>query len=225
MTVVYSIISLLLFAWLPFRLRFKLVTQANHFYIFWLRICCGLKVEVTGRENLPSPENGAVIVSNHQSEWETLFFQTLVRPHCVVLKKELIKIPLFGWALSLLNPIALDRSQRRNALKILLKEGKKRLKDNIPIVIFPQGTRMPVGRLGRFNKGGAMLALQNKVSLIPIAHNAGIYWAGRSYLKYPGQVRVDIGKPIPTQGRTIDEIHEDMVKWLEQHINELESYK
>ncbi|MFC6670981.1 lysophospholipid acyltransferase family protein [Marinobacterium aestuariivivens] len=123
-TIVYAALCLLIGPLLPFRARFKLFTAINYFYIGWLRLCCGVRVQVRGREHLP--ENGAyVVVSNHQSEWETLFFQILVRPQAVVLKKELLKIPFFGWALGMLKPIALDRSQRRGALKQLLAQGAR----------------------------------------------------------------------------------------------------
>lgn len=220
LTVFYASFCLLLSPFLKFRGRFKLVTVINFFYIFWLRVCCGLGVKVTGKENLPE-EGAYVFVANHSSEWETLYLQTLVRPQCTVLKKELLKIPFFGWALGLLNPIAIDRSQRRGALKQLLTEGKSRLEEEIPVIIFPQGTRVPVGKMGKFNKGGAMLALSAGVPIVPMIHDAGHYWPGKSFSKKPGTVQVHIGKPIPVEGRTVDEIHQDMVEWLEHHMQEL----
>ncbi|WP_420599873.1 lysophospholipid acyltransferase family protein [Neptuniibacter sp.] len=220
LTVIYASFCLLLSPFFGFRGRFKLVTVINFFYMFWLRVCCGVGVKVTGKENLP--EDGAyVVVANHSSEWETLYLQTLVRPQCTVLKKELLKIPFFGWALGLLKPIAIDRSQRRGALKQLLTEGKSRLEEEIPVIIFPQGTRVPVGKMGKFNKGGAMLALSAGVPIIPMIHDAGHYWPGKSFAKKPGTVQVHIGKPIPVEGRTVDEIHQDMVEWLESHMREL----
>ncbi|MEM5536718.1 lysophospholipid acyltransferase family protein [Neptuniibacter pectenicola] len=220
LTIIHSSLSLIISPVLNFQQRFKFITLINFFYIFWLRVCCGLGVNVTGREHLP--KTGAyVAVANHSSEWETLFLQTFVRPQCAVLKKELLSIPFFGWALGLLNPIAIDRSQRRGALKQLLTEGKSRLEEGIPVVIFPQGTRVPVGKMGKFNKGGAMLALSAGVPIVPIIHNAGIYWPGKSFTKKTGTVQVHVGEPIPVEGRTVDEIHADMVAWLEKHMKEL----
>lgn len=219
-TIVHSTLSLIVSPVLNFRQRFKFVTLINYFYIFWLRICCGVGVKITGRENLPA-DGAYVAIANHSSEWETLFLQTFVRPQCAVLKKELLKIPFFGWALGLLDPIAIDRSQRRGALKQLLTEGKSRLEDDIPVVIFPQGTRVPVGKMGKFNKGGAMLALSAGVPVVPIIHDAGIYWPGKSFAKLPGTVQVHVGEPIPVEGRSVDEIHADMVAWLERHMDEL----
>ena len=218
-TMVFSTICLIIGPLLPFRARFKFLTLINYFYIAWLRICCGVKVRVTGRENLPT-EGSYVVISNHQSEWETLYFQLLIRPQAVVLKQELLRIPLFGWALALLKPIALDRSKRRGALKQLLEQGKARLAEGIPLLIFPQGTRLPVGELGKLNKGGSMLAVSSEVPIVPVAHNAGLYWPGKSFIKYPGTVEVAVGPAIATKGRTVDEVHAESTSWLEAKMRE-----
>ncbi|WP_027857419.1 lysophospholipid acyltransferase family protein [Marinobacterium jannaschii] len=212
-TIIFSSLCLLVAPLLSFRARFRLISMINYFYIFWLRVCCGLKVRVEGRENLPQ-SGGYVVISNHQSEWETLFFLTLVRPQCTVLKQELLNIPFFGWVLGLLKPIALDRSKRRGALKQLLTQGKERLAEEIPVLIFPQGTRVPVGELGRFNKGGAMLAVAGDVPIVPIAHNAGEFWPGKSFVKFPGTVTVKIGPAIKAAERSVDEVHDDSIGWL-----------
>lgn len=219
-TIVYSSMCLLIAPFLPFRARFKLITGINFFYIFWLRVCCGVKVKVEGAEKLPK-DGSYVVVSNHSSEWETLYFQTLVRPQSCVLKQELLKIPFFGWALGLLKPIALDRSKRRGALKQLLQQGKERLEEEIPVLIFPQGTRVPVGKTGKFNKGGAMLAASAGVPIIPIAHDAGIYWPGKSYVKYPGTVTVKVGPVVDTHERSVDEVHEDSAGWLLEEMKKM----
>jgi 1-acyl-sn-glycerol-3-phosphate acyltransferase len=178
-----------------------------------------LGVELKGREHLPK-EGAYVVVANHQSEWETLYFQTLIRPQAVVLKRELLRIPLFGWALALLRPIALDRSKRRGALKQLLEQGQQRLDSGIPLLIFPQGTRVPVGQMGKLNKGGAMLAVSRGVPIVPVAHNAGLYWPGNSFVKYPGTVQVSVGPAIQTEGRSVDEVHAEVAGWLEQTMRE-----
>ncbi|MGB0468102.1 MAG: lysophospholipid acyltransferase family protein [Pontibacterium sp.] len=218
-TVVYSSLCLLIAPLLSFRGRFKLVSGINFFYIFWLRVCCGVKVDVQGAEHLPS--GGYVVVSNHQSEWETLFFLTLIRPQSAVLKKELLKIPFFGWALSLIKPIALDRSKRRGALKQLLQQGKERLADGISVLIFPQGTRVPVGETGKFNKGGAMLAVSAAVPIVPIVHDAGLFWPGKSFVKYPGTVTLRVGPVIDTRDKTVDEVHEASAGWLLEQMKQL----
>ncbi len=220
-TIVYSLLCLIVAKPMPFEQRFKFVTQINYFYIWWLRICCGVKLHIEGLDNLP--KSGAfVAISNHQSEWETIFFQTLIRPQCVVLKQELLKMPFFGWALGLLEPIALDRSQRRGALKQLLTEGKDRLERGIPIVIFPQGTRLPVGERGKFNKGGAMLAVSAGVPVIPMVHDAGVFWPGKSFCKYPGTITLRIGKPVETAEQSVEDVHTASVGWLLAQMDQLE---
>jgi len=219
-TVLYAIPCLLLGPLLPFRPRFAMLSSINYFYIAWLRICCGVRVEVVGRENLPT--SGAfVAVANHQSEWETLYLQLLIRPQVVVLKRELLKIPFFGWALALLQPIALDRSDRRGALRQLLEQGTARLKGGLPVLIFPQGTRVPAGKLGRMNKGGAMLAASAQVPMVPMVHNAGLFWPGKSFVKYPGTVQLRIGRPIQADGRGVDELHREAAQWMEASMREI----
>jgi len=178
-------------------------------------------VHVEGLENLPK-DGAYVAIANHQSEWETIFFQVLIRPHCIVLKQELLKIPFFGWALALLDPIALDRSQKRGALKQLLGQGKDRLERGIPVIIFPQGTRLPSGEIGVFNKGGAMLAASAKVPLIPMAHNAGVFWPGKNFLKKPGTITLRIGKPIETEDTGVSDLHNASVNWLKAQMLELD---
>ena len=212
---------LLLSPLVSYNTRFKVITSANYFYNAWLRLCCGVKVKVEGKENLPT--SGAyVVVANHQSEWETLFLQTLVRPQSAVLKKELLKIPFFGWALAMLRPIALDRSQRRGALKQLLSQGKDRLLSGIPVLIFPQGTRVEKGKIGKFNKGGAMLAASAKVQVVPMVHDAAYCWPGKSFIKTPGTVTLRIGKPIDTDGLSVDEVHELSKTWLVENMQSLD---
>ena len=221
-TIVYSLLCLIVARFLPFRQKFNFVTQINYFYIWWLRVCCGVKLHVEGLDILPK-DGAFVAISNHQSEWETIYFQTLIRPQCVVLKQELLKVPFFGWALGLLEPIALDRSQRRGALKQLLTEGRDRLERGIPIVIFPQGTRLPVGERGKFNKGGAMLAASAGVPVVPIVHDAGVFWPGKSFCKYPGTITLRIGKPVATEGKSVEDVHTESVGWLLEQMDELES--
>jgi len=219
-TLLYAIFCLIVGPLLPFRPRFAVLSSINYFYIAWLRICCGVKVEVEGREHLPR-QGAYVVMANHQSEWETLYLQLLIRPQVVVLKRELLKIPFFGWALALLKPIALDRSDRRGALRQLLEQGSQRLQADIPVLIFPQGTRLPVGKLGRMNKGGAMLASRADVPVVPVVHNAGLYWPGKSFAKYPGTVKVRVGQPIPIQGRSAEEVHKLAATWMEQNMREI----
>lgn len=219
-TIVHALLSLLVAKPLPFVQRFKFVTLANYFYIFWLRLCCGVKVKLEGAENLPT-SGPYVLLANHQSEWETLYLQTLIRPQSPVLKKELLDLPFFGWALKLIEPIALDRSKKRGALKQLLSDGKERLDRGINVVVFPQGTRLEVGQQGKFNKGGALLACSAGVPVVTLVHNAGLLWPGKQFSKTPGTVTVRIGPVISTEGKTVDEVHQVSEHWLLTNMQEL----
>ncbi len=218
-TILYAAFCVVFARWLPFRARFAVVVGINRFFLWWARVVCGVRFQIDAKENLPA-SGSFVILANHQSEWETFFLQVMVGPLCTVLKKELLKIPFFGWALALLKPIAIDRSERAGALKQILKQGKARLKEGIPVLIFPQGTRVRAGQRGRFNKGGAMLACSSGVPVVTIAHNAGEYWPSRSFLKFPGTIRVVIGPVIETEGRSVDEVHQQSKAWLEQRLME-----
>ncbi|OZG72399.1 1-acyl-sn-glycerol-3-phosphate acyltransferase [Hahella sp. CCB-MM4] len=211
-----GIVSFGLGAFVDFEKRYYIVSRFNVFTIWWAKITCGLKYEIEGRENIPN--QACVVVSNHQSAWETYLLGIIFRPQATVLKQELIKIPFFGWALKKVMPIALDRSKPALALKQLLKQGKERLADGLWVVIYPEGTRIRKGKFGRYNKGGTYLACAAGVPLLPIAHNAGTCWPVESMLKSPGVIKVVIGEPIPTEGRSRDEVHHDMEQWIRSHV-------
>lgn len=217
-TVVHSLACLVLASWLPFHIRFRVVSSINYFYIAWLRVTCGVRYEVVGREHLPK-DRPFVLLANHQSEWETIYLQLLIRPLSTVLKRELLRIPFFGWGLAQLRPIAIDRGKASAAMKQLLKQGKQRLSDNIPVLIFPQGTRIAVGKVGKFTKGGAMLACSAKVPVVPLYHNAGEHWPSGKFAKVPGVVRIEIGAPIETENRTVDEVFQESTGWLKQRLD------
>lgn len=215
--VFFGLFTLLIARWLPYPLRFHVVTSINFFFLWWLRVTCGLSYRVEGKEYLNTP-GGFVLIANHQSEWETFALQVLIRPVCTVMKQELLRIPLFGWGLALLKPIAINRSERSAALKQILKQGKARLKEGIPVVIFPQGTRVPVGKLGRFNKGGVMLACAAKVPVITLAHNGGELWPSKSWLRHPGVINVIVRPPVLTEGRGADAVQEQVIAQLKEDM-------
>lgn len=200
---------------LPFRWRYRFVSQWARFNIWWLRVSCGLAFEVEGKERIPA--EAAVIFCKHQSAWETLALQLIFPPQIWLLKRELLWIPFFGWGLAVLDPIAIDRRQKRNALKSLLQQGKQRLQTGRWVVIFPEGTRVPPGAHRPFQLGGAKLAEYAGVPVVPVAHNAGYFWPRRSFLKYPGTIRICIGPRIPTAGRKTAEINADAEAWIREH--------
>jgi 1-acyl-sn-glycerol-3-phosphate acyltransferase len=199
-TIIWGGLSVLT-AWiLPFRTRFTfIIGYWTRFSLWWLKVTCGVRYQVEGLENLP--DKPGLVFARHESTWETLFLQTLFAPQATLIKRELLLIPFFGWAFALLKPIAIDRKNPRGALKKLISDGRSRLDDDIWVVLFPEGTRMPADRLGRFQAGGAALAIAADAPITVIGHNAGQYWPAHEFLKKPGTIKVRIAEPIYPEGR------------------------
>lgn len=187
----------------------------------WLqRVVCGLKVNIEGMDNLPSGH--AIVMSKHQSTWETIALRGLLAPHqSWVLKKELLSIPIFGWGLRRARSIAIDRKAGRRAVIQVVKEGKERLEEGRLVIIFPEGTRTAPGQRKKYGLGGAVLAEKSGAPVTPIAHNAGVYWRRRGVRKYPGTIEVRIGPPITSQGRKAAEIMADVENWIEERLENL----
>lgn len=217
--VIYSLLSCTLFAPLPFHLRQTLVTGGNFMIVHWLRIACGVRFEIRGEENLPPCPY--VAISNHQSAWETYFLQRRLRPVSTILKRELLRVPFFGWALATMRPIAIDRSSPRQALRQILAQGVTRLGDGINVVVYPEGTRMAPGEKGKFGRSGAALAQAADVPIVPIAHNAGLCWPPRRLIKYPGTITLVIGPVIHPGGRDSKELTRIVENWIEETLETL----
>ena len=196
-TLVWTPVSILAFP-LPAVARSRIIAGWAYFIIWWLRICCGVHHRVSGLENLP--DRPAVILSKHQSAWETIAFQTLFPAQAWVLKRELMWIPIFGWGLAASQPIAIDRRAGIRALGQIVTQGLARLAEGRWVVVFPEGTRMAPGQRGRYNPGGAMLAVKAGVPVVPVAHTAGEHWPRRGFLKTPGIIEVRIGPAIDSAG-------------------------
>ena len=204
---------------LPLSGRYRLLNLYNHFLMVWFRLACGVRYEIEGRENLP--DGPCVIQANHQCEWETVFLQVMKPPVCTVLKQELLRFPIFGWALRLLHPIALDRSRPARAMKQVLTQGVVRLQGGLSVLIFPEGTRVEPGVRKRYNKSGSVIACRAGVPVLPVAHNAGERWPGRHWVKRPGVLRVRIGAPITTDGKTSDSVNAEVETWIEAQLQEI----
>lgn len=189
--------------------------------IWWLRITCNIRHEVTGLENLP--DTPSIILSKHQSAWETLAFQAIFPTQVYVLKRELLWIPIFGWGLAMSSPIAIDRSAGREALKKLVSKGQHRLKQGLWVVIFPEGTRMAPGEKGKYQIGGAWLATHTQTQVVPVAHNAGRCWPKNSFIKKPGVIQLHIGKPIATAGIKADALNQQVEHWIESEMAVLDA--
>ncbi len=205
----------LVLATFPFsrHVRWKVVAGWPQFACWLARRLLGIEYEVIGRENIPS--SPTVILSKHQSAWETIAYTSIFPPHVYVLKRELFWIPFLGWGLALMSPIAIDRSRGKEAMRRMIALGRERLAQGFSIMVYPEGTRIPVGRRGTYKLGGAILAVQNGVSVLPVAHNAGLVWPRNSFVKYPGKVTVVIGAPIDTGGLTAEEVMRRAEDWIE----------
>lgn len=206
--------------WLPFERRYRFADIWINCLMYMLNLCCGLRCEVEGLENVPK-DRAAVILSKHQSAWETIALRQFISPQTAVLKKSLLQIPFGGWALATLRPIAIDRTNQKEALKMLLEQGVARLKEGMFVLIFPEGTRVAPGAYKKFNAGGAMLASKSGYPVIPLAHNAGEFWPRNSFLKFPGVIRVKIGPMILTEGKNAKEIILETEKWITQAMQSL----
>ena len=206
-------------AFLPSLQRARLIAIWARFNIWTLRVVCGVSHRVIGEENIT--ETPAIIIANHQSAWETLALQLIFPAQSYLLKKELLKIPFFGWGLALNRPIAIDRSNKTKALDQLIKQGVERLQEGRWLVIFPEGTRMTPGELGKFQVGGAMMAAKSGYAVIPVAHNAGVFWPKHSFLKYPGVIDIVIGPAIETKGKKTREVNNEVEQWIVQQTQKL----
>lgn len=209
---------------LPFSVRYQLGNLWIKCILWVLKVTCGLTYEVQGLENLPE-DQACIILSKHQSAWETIALRLFLPPQTALLKKSLLWIPIGGWALATLKPIAIDRENQREALKSLIEQGTARLKEGLFVVIFPEGTRAAPGENKKFNAGGAMLAQKSGYPVIPLAHNAGEYWPRYSFLKYPGTIQVRIGPVIATEGRKAKEINAEAEAWIAQAMSEINHSK
>ncbi|PPD47143.1 MAG: 1-acyl-sn-glycerol-3-phosphate acyltransferase [Methylotenera sp.] len=184
--------------------------------IWWLRITCNIRHEIKGLENIPTTPS--IILAKHQSAWETLAFQAIFPTQVYVLKRELLWIPIFGWGLAMSSPIAIDRSAGREALKKLVAKGKARLEKGLWVVIFPEGTRKAPGERGKYHIGGAWLASHTQTQVVPVAHNAGEFWAKNSFIKKPGVIQIHIGKPIQTTDVKTDALNSQVEHWIESEM-------
>ena len=208
-------ITIILLA-LPFPLRFRLVSNWARFNLWWLHTTCNITPEIEGLENII--DQPAIIMCKHQSTWETLVIQLLFPPQVWILKRELLWIPIYGWGLATMRPIAIDRSLGVRSLRQIVRQGLERLNSGLWVVVFPEGTRIAPGERQKYHPGGGMLAEKSGCPVIPIAHNAGYLWPRNSFLKWPGTIRMVIGTPIQTQGKKAAQITREVEEWIETTV-------
>jgi len=214
-TFVFAILALLCFP-LPARARYRVITTWSRLMVAGAERICGIRYRVLGAENIPPLP--FIVLAKHQSAWETLAFQIIFPPQVWVVKRELLWIPFFGWGLALLSPIAIDRGAGSRALNQLLEQGRERLARRYCIVIFPEGTRVAPGRRGRYQAGGAWLAVRTGTPVLPVAHNAGEWWPRNAFIKRPGLVTVSIGAPIDARQFTPDALNGKVEDWIENEM-------
>ena len=216
LAVAYALVALLLAWFLPLTGRMALVAWFTRAFVVWLRWSVGIRISCSGWEHI-RPGNAYVVAANHQSALETLYLQTLINPTCTILKKELYWLPLFGWVLFLIQPIALDRAQRVRALKSILRLGKAKLSAGVSVLIFPQGTRVAPGELGKWNKAAALLAVSNQVPILPVAHNCGECWR-KGIKKRAGVVHFQIGAPLEPDADGVDGLHQRLMAFMQARL-------
>ncbi len=222
---VWCLVSMLVAPLLSFRSRYRFVIQTWCRCAVWLAgSILGIRYAVRGQEHVP--ERPCVILAKHQSTWETFFLSAHFEPLTQVLKRELLRVPFFGWAMMLLKPIAIDRDNPKAALRQVAKQGHERLEQGIWVLIFPEGTRVPVGQPGKFSRGGTALAVNAGLPVLPIAHNAGVFWPKAGWGKRPGVIDVVIGPPMHAESdgpRAIAELNQRAEDWINAQVAELEA--
>tara|TARA_B100001559_G_scaffold12895_1_gene11228 strand:+ start:2327 stop:3025 length:699 start_codon:yes stop_codon:yes gene_type:complete len=210
-----SILACLIGPFIDLDKRLKLFSLWPRFTNWFLNLTCGIKVNVIGKENLPS--RPCVIVSNHQGQWETFSMQYLFHPLCTLLKRELLFIPLWGWAMKMLHPIGINRDKPKQAILQTLEEGSERLKRGMFVLLFPEGTRVKAGRVGKYARSGFELAKRNNVKVLPLCHNSGDCWPAHKFIKKSGTINLHIGKPFYVEDSK--ESAEDVRQWVEEKLN------
>jgi 1-acyl-sn-glycerol-3-phosphate acyltransferase len=218
-TIVLIIVVMLLLCtfFLPFQFRYAIGSKWAKFCIWWLQVTCNIDIKIKGLEHIPN--HTCVVASNHQSTLDTLFFQTFLPPQTWVLKKQLLYIPIFGWGLALLKPIVIDRGDKMGAIRKVIKQGLHRIKEGIWVIIYPEGTRQPYGKIAKYQSGAVAIAQQSGVTILPIYHNAGQVWEKGKFTKKPGTILITIGKEINPAGKKAKAVIQDIEQWA-AHLQE-----
>lgn len=205
----------------PLETRYRITMVWPRTCIWLAEKVLGIRYQVIGRENLV--DGPAILLSKHQSTWETLFYPGFVMPRelCYVFKRELLMLPFFGWGIGLLNMIHIDRSKGHNAFEEVVTQGREKLAQGRWIIMFPEGTRIPVGQKGRYKSGGARLAVRTNTPITPIAVNSGECWPKNAFIKTPGLITVSIGKAIQVEGRSADEVNQEVEQWIETEMRNI----
>ncbi len=196
--------------------------------VYGLRTLCGVNWRISGMENLPGVDAAgrvlpAILLVKHQSTLETFLMPLIMpRPLAYVFKKEILYIPFFGWGIARCDMIHIDRKQGKLAFQKVVEQGRRLLGEGNWVIMFPEGTRIPRGKVGSYKLGGARLAVETGVPVVPIAVTSGKCWPRRGFIKYPGMVDVSIGKPIASIGREPDDLMQQVQTWIESEMQRLD---
>ena len=220
-TVVISTSFILLFPLLKSSGRHRVAAAWCRSTLRWLKLSCGISYTVEGAENLNRCPT--VYLANHQSSFEAILFYQLIYPVSPILKRELLQIPFWGWALRLVKPVAIDRSKPREAARSLMAQGEAMLKEGNSIIIFPEGSRSEPGVVGRFSRGGTALAAAAEVPIVPIVHNSGYAWPSHRFIKLPGVVSIKVGDPIHVTDRSVKNLTHDVEQWARANFQARDS--
>jgi len=217
----YSVFMLFSFL-LPLHYRHAQIRVFLRFYFFVMKLVCRIDYHVEGLEHLSAIKAG-VVLSKHQSTWETFFLPLIFHDPAVIAKRELLWIPFFGWGLASSDPIIINRSARGSAMQQIIIKGKKCLEAGRWVLVFPEGTRVPSGQVGHYKLGGARLAVETGFPIIPVAHNAGRFWPKRKFIKRPGTVQVVIGPMISSENKKPEEVLELAKNWIETTMKRIDA--
>ena len=218
LTPLYALIAMATFPFGP-KTRHRIIRGWPHLMAWVVKHVLGIPYRLVGAENIPA--GPAIVMSKHMSAWETIMLQDIFPPMVFVMKREIHKLPFFGWGIAQMPMIAIDRAAGKGALDQVVEQGIDRLGHGFWVAIFPEGTRVAPGSRKRYKAGGAVLAAKSGAPVVPVAHNAGEFWARNAFLKRPGEVVVSIGPAIDTRGLSPEEINRRAEAWVEGEMHRL----
>jgi 1-acyl-sn-glycerol-3-phosphate acyltransferase len=208
---------------LPMSTRYRIIALWRQGFMVLCRAVLGIRYRVVGRENIPAEPS--VVLAKHQSAWETVGLQEIFPPLVFVLKRELLRVPFFGWGLAAMKMISIDRAAGKDALKQVFDQGRERLAAGYWVVIFPEGTRVAPGETARYKPGAAHLAVRSGARVVPVAHNAGEFWRKNGFALVAGEITVSIGPPIDPAGKSAAKINALAAAWIETEMQRLSPHR
>jgi 1-acyl-sn-glycerol-3-phosphate acyltransferase len=213
-------IAMLVLCWLPRVPLYRIAATWCRTVLWGARWICGIRYRAIGTENIPS-DRPHIVMSKHSSTWETLALTLFFPPLAYVAKKELLSIPFFGWGFALASPITIDRKAGLDAMNQIARQGRERFAQGFWIVVYPEGTRIRAGTRAKYKTGGARLARELGVPILPVAHNAGWLWPKGVFGKRPGTVTISFGKPMALRDGDAQQLTSELETWIENEVARL----